>query len=127
MQTTADGAARSAVTSTELCRRALEVYDAVQATAAHYDDPDLGLAISCHLSRTRLASRLGAARWAVDADVANEARRLIASAPAGASLAVLVAWLDAFPVAFLALLNRRVPQVMPTPGGRRAWDRVSLR
>jgi hypothetical protein len=95
--------------------------------AARYDDPDLGLAISCHLGRGRLVSRLGAASWPVSPETAAEAMRLVGSAPRSAACEELVDWLEAFPTAFMNLLDRRVRQTHPVSGGRRAWDRVTTR
>jgi hypothetical protein len=115
------------VTSTDLCRRALEAYDAVHVAAARYDDPDLGLAIICHLGRSRLASRLDAAPWPVSPETAAAAAWLVDRAPLSATCEDLVEWLEAFPAAFLAVLDRRARQTQPVSGGRRAWDRVTAR
>jgi hypothetical protein len=95
--------------------------------AARYDDPDLGLAISCHLGRGRLVSRLDAAPWPVSPRTAAEAMRLVGSAPRSSACEELVDWLEAFPTAFMTLLDRRARQTQPVSGGRRAWDRVRTR
>ena len=118
---------RSGGSSSALCRRALEAYDTVRAAAARYDDPDLGLAIICHLGRARLAARLDAKPWSVASESRALAERLIDAAPRNARCEDLVDWLEGFPGAFLSVLDRRAHQTAPLDGGRRAWDRISTR
>jgi hypothetical protein len=127
MTMTAALASGPPVRSEDLYRRALAAYDAVRAAAAGYDDPDLGLAISCYLGRGRLVTRLAAAPWIVGATAVEEAERLISSAPLCNRCEALVEWLEVFPVRLLAVLDRRQRQTRPRPGGRRAWDRASDR
>ncbi len=114
-------------TSTELYCRALAVYDRVRLAGARFDSPDLGLAVSCHLGRARLVGRLDAFPWAVDAVTAAVAEQMLGGAPVNGSCEDTVDWLASFPARFLALLDRRARQTAPLAGGRRAWDRVSIR
>ncbi len=113
------------IPSDELCGRALAAYSALATTIAYCDEPDLGLEIHIAAGRRAIAARMAATQWRVGPTLVASAEAVIASAPPPDPCESAIEWLENFPTAFLAVLDRRLIPTIPVSDGRRSWDRVS--
>lgn len=107
-----------------LITRALEVYDRLATSAWYMADPDSGVGVQAEAGRRWIRARGEAADWILDDEAADRVEALfIAATEVDDDEAVV--WLERFPRAFLALLDRRQPYApRPDTPGRRFVDRV---
>jgi hypothetical protein len=111
--------ARALITS------ALEIYDMLAASAWYMADLDSGVAVQAEAGRRWIRARGEAADWILDDEAADRVGALFEAATLVDDDEV-VEWLERFPRAFLALLDRRQSGVpRPDTPGRRFVDRVA--
>lgn len=109
-----------------LIARALEIYEVLATSAWHVADLDSGVSVQAEAGRRWIRARAQAADWIVDEEAADRVEALFEAATLVDDDEV-VEWLERFPRAFLALLDRR-QSAAPRPGtpGRRFVDRVAV-
>ncbi len=117
-----------AMASDALLLVAIDAYDRLAADVDAAGDPELGLATTYVGGRRALAARARAEAWLVPPSVVARIEGLIGRLPAVAEDDGC-AWLESFPNTVLAILERRVAEVLAAPSEpRRRWiDRVADR
>jgi len=107
-----------------LITRALEIYDVLATGAWYMADPDSGVGVQAEAGRRWIRARGQAADWILDDEAADRVEALLIAATEVDDDEV-VEWLERFPRAFFALLDRRQPCApRPDTPGRRFVDRV---
>ena len=108
-----------------LISRALEIHDMLATGAWYAADLDSGVGLQAEAGRRWIRARGEAADWILDDDVLDRVEALFEAATEVDDDDV-VEWLERFPRAFLALLDRRQSGApRPDTPGRRFVDRVA--